>query len=149
MTKEKTNEGATTPPGIHLPMSREEFIECMNFIKKMEDLETKFDEVIREISYDGYCSIFSQYQVEYLKLLERFFLDDYEDSDIEYFVYETEWGARADTYYITIRDKETGEREEEIHFYDAGDLYDYLIWDLPRRIEKLKKEKEENSDVLD
>ena len=141
MTKEKTNEGATTPPGIYLPMSRDEFIECMNFVKKMEDLETKFDEVVREISYDGYCSIFSQYQVEYLKLLERFFLDDYGDSDIEYFVYECEWGARADNYYITIRDKDTGD-ETQVHFYDAGNLYDYLIEDLPRRIENLKKEKD-------
>lgn len=142
----KMNNREDVPPGIYLPMTRDEFIECMNFVKKMEDLETKFDEIIREISYDGYCSIFSQYQIEYLKLLERFFLDDYGDSDIEYFCYETEWGKRADTYHITIRDKDTGD-ETKVYFRDAGDLYDYLIWDLPRRIENLKKEKEDDSDV--
>lgn len=126
-TKEKEN----TPPVPMTILTKEQFVEYMDFVKEMEGLEAEFDEVIRKISYDGYCSIFSSYQIKFLNLLEQIFLDDTENSDIEYFVYDTEWGKKADEYFITIDNKDGSRRE--IKFRSSEELYDWLVEDYPNR----------------
>lgn len=40
---------------------------------------------------------------------------------ISYFVYETDFGRKADEFYITKADKST------VKFYDAGALYKWLV----------------------
>ena len=132
--EQNRNSAKEDSPPIHLPQTYESFHKYLEFIKRKEDQDNRFDEIFREITYDGYGSIYFEYQTALINLLSEIWLCTDDEYDISYFVYDTDWGKKADEYYITITDDKTGV-EVEIKFRDDKDLYAYLAEEYPKRYE--------------
>ena len=120
-----------TPP---VPQTYEEFHKCMEFLKKKNEQSDKFNEVIQELTYDGYAYIYDEFIVKYIELLARMWHCDYtghEVDDISYFVYDAEFGAKADEYFIS--EELSDGTVVEYKFYNDKDLYEYLTMCWPQR----------------
>lgn len=102
-------------------ISKEDFVKILESLDKYRQDEVKMADAMSQCS-DGFRVDFypgGKYQDLIITLLGIMF---YEKDIIEYFVYECDFGREADKYFIT-------EGDREIHFYTAGDLYDYLVED--------------------
>ena len=126
--KDKEN----TPP---IPMTREEFKKYIEFIKEKEDAENRFSDLLSELGGgDGYAYLYSDYKGKLVHLLDDIWLSPGVDyRDIDYFVYEQEYGAKADEYYTSWTDEEGNEQTFKPHNVD--ELYDYLVKEYPKRFE--------------
>lgn len=100
------------------------FLSCLDAIKQFEDEENKI--------YDGTDGMLDLLQIDELQhLIHKFItllayctkseVSEGFGSDIDYFIYETEWGKKADNYYATLQDG------EEIHCYTTEDLWNCLV----------------------
>lgn len=126
--KEKEN----TPP---VPMSREEFKDYIEFIKKHEETENRFSDLLGELGGgDGYCYLYGDYKTKLVRLLDDIWLSPYVDyRDVDYFVHEQEYGEKTDEYYMSWTDEEGKEQTFKPHNVD--ELYDFLVKEYPKRFE--------------
>ena len=89
--------------------------------KKQESKQEKFISVLEELSPGSYCDcfLFSEYQEQLLKLLEKIFDD--KNEDISYFLYESGW-------LYDSEEKSFPKDETEVELYTSVEsLYDYLV----------------------
>lgn len=96
-------------------ITREEFIECIDFIHQQDKKQDKFLEAIDDLADNKeYCNCFlyNSYENKVVMLLKKLTHDI--DCDIEYYLYERH--SKFPTY-------ENG----DFLFYDAATLYDYLL----------------------
>ena len=128
-----TKEKESTPP---VPMSREEFKDYIEFIKKHEEAENRFSDLLGELGGgDGYCYLYGDYKTKLVRLLDDIWLSPYVDyCDVDYFVHEQEYGAKADEYFVSWTDEEGKEQTFKPHNVD--ELYDYLVKEYPKRFEE-------------
>lgn len=127
------NDKEDTPP---IPITREEFKSYIEFIRGKEEVENRFSDLLSELGNgDGYCFLYGDYKAKLARLLDDIWLSpDTDYRDIEYFVYEQEYGAKANEYYTTWIDDEGKEQIFKPHNVD--ELYNYLVKEYPKRFEK-------------
>ena len=101
-------------------ISKEKFVEIINF---MRERDTSFD--IIASAMEKVCPGFSvdfvpnlSYNGKIIDLLNTFFPDEQEDSLIEYYVYETNYGTEHGTEFIIVDEKEYDITTPE-QLYDA------------------------------
>ena len=125
-------EKESTPP---VPMSREEFKDYIEFIKKHEEAENHFSDLLGELGGgDGYCYLYGDYKTKLVRLLDDIWLSPYVDyRDVDYFVHEQEYGEKTDEYYMSWTDEEGKEQTFKPHNVD--ELYDFLVKEYPKRFE--------------
>lgn len=125
-------EKESTPP---VPMSREEFKDYIEFIKKHEETENRFSDLLGELGGgDGYCYLYGDYKTKLVRLLDDIWLSPYVVfRDVDYFVCEQEYGEKADEYYMSWTDEEGKEQTFKPHNVD--ELYDFLVKEYPKRFE--------------
>ncbi len=96
-------------------ISKEEFVEYINFIHRQSKKQDKFLEAIDDLA-DGkeYCNCFlyASYEDKVVKLLGKLTHDI--DDDLGYFLYEHHDGFPTDSAGQSI-------------YHDASTLYDYLL----------------------
>lgn len=101
-------------------LSKEKFIEYMNFIKKMNESENRIQEVLqKEITDFRGGFLYSNYEFMYVKLLKEI-MDDKNDW-IEYFLYDLDFGAKWETGSVVEMDG------TEMPLGTVENLYDLLI----------------------
>lgn len=125
-------EKESTPP---VPMSREELKDYIEFIKKHEEAENRLSDLLGELGGgDGYCYLYGDYKTKLVRLLDDIWLSSYVDyRDVDYFVHEQEYGAKANEYYMSWTDEEGKEQTFKPHNVD--ELYDFLVKEYPKRFE--------------
>lgn len=67
----------------------------------------------------------------------------YDYNNIDYFIWETDYGTKADKYYITEADG------TEIHFYTPEDVWNYLVKLHPEIEDKEEWDSEVNSNDME
>lgn len=101
-------------------ISKEEFIDYINFIKERREKEEKFINALENLSEDTYCDcyLYNEYEDKLVKLLE-ITLEDF-SHEISYFLY--------DCNYLNKFDKKRCPKINNKYLYTSVEtLYDYLI----------------------
>lgn len=100
------------------------FLSCIDTIKRYQNKEDKLydgtDGMVNLLEIDEIQSLIHKL----ISLLGYCTKSDYSDvygNDIDYFIYETEWGKKADEYFTTL------ESGEQVHFNTAEDVWNYLV----------------------
>ena len=111
-------------------ISKEEFVKFLGYIKKTQKKEDKIDTFVRELSFDGYCYMLSDeisYMIEMLcaAMGIEYNSDDICGDDIQYFIYDLEWGTNWKPGCITEDDK-------DIDISTPEKLYDYLVSEISK-----------------
>ena len=122
------------------PISKELFIETIKSIQKQHEYDVKCAKLINEVYSDAFHANL-QYKNHYLsnqlvKILQEFLNDDIEESWIEYFIWDLDFGKNNDRLKAHRADG------SEIPLSTAGELYDFLVenhawyitlskWNLP------------------
>ena len=107
-------------------ISKEKFVKYMTAIKCASEKDDKFDAAIRELNKHGE-GIAMLYTDEITTMIEmvcdlmdiEYNVDDAYGDDIQYFIYECDWG-KNDQAIIEIDGV-------EIHLKTIEDLYDYIV----------------------
>ena len=104
-------------------ISKEKFVEIINF---MRERDTSFD--IIASAMEKVCPGFSvdfvpnlSYNGKIIDLLNTFFPDEQEDSLIEYYVYETNYGTEHGTEFIIVDDGSNDGTKELLKTYAQSD----------------------------
>ena len=110
-------------------ISKEQFIKYLDYIKQAQEKEDKIDNFIREISIEGYCYILSDEIYHMIEMLcscmdIEYCSDDTFGDDIQYFIYDLEWGKRWTPGCYT--DSEGN----DVDISTPEKLYDYLTKDI-------------------
>lgn len=106
-------------------MNKELFVNSMNTLKKYSDWEHKLYELgVNFWEREEIQNLINSY-IELLIDECHCEIDEICGSDIEYFIYETDWGKNADKYCIYETD-ENGNKTE-YHLHTIEDLWDYLV----------------------
>lgn len=107
-------------------ISKEKFVEYMTAIKNAFDKERDFDKVICALNSggEGIVMIYSDEITVMTKMLcdlmdIEYNKEDFYGDDIQYFIYECDWGN------IDMEIEETD--GTEIHLKTIEDLYDYIV----------------------
>lgn len=105
----------------NMPISKEWFVKIMKCIRAHHDKEEKFNDALQFLDSSSTIALFIYAQYEDLLIS---YLDSIFDTDmVSYFAYETEWGEKADKYFVTDSDG------KEYHIHTIEELYDYLkLW---------------------
>ncbi len=117
-------------------IKKETFVAILKTLEEYDKKETELNKAMNNISLTtGAFYPLSCYKSIIIDLLNQIFYGkiDFKKeniSDIDYFIYDCEYGKKADIYFIT---KSNG---EEIHLTDAEVLYDYLIKETKNDTEK-------------
>lgn len=108
-------------------LSKEEFVKVINHLKEATELQDKVNQLFRNsrdnIENDNMnaASLQISHESTVVKLLEKIMGDNNMVwSDIEYFIYELDYGKRYKQGSVTDADG------KEIDFSTAEKLYDYL-----------------------
>ncbi len=114
-------------------ISRDVFIQLLEEVKRQDELDFQFSQDLgKHMMQDTYNpSYVTELCHQVLSALKKEMRDDYDN--ISYFVYETQWGEKADEYFITITGNKNPhyKKGEKVKFYTAGDVYDYLVNEMP------------------
>jgi len=109
-------------------MRKDLFIKCMNHFKEYTDWEHKLYELgINFWERDEIANLLGSY----LELLQYCCKDEpdktypYSPTNIEYFIYDEEFGSKADEYFITESDG------TEVKIRTPEDLWNYLVKNNP------------------
>ena len=107
-------------------LSKEEFVDCIDRLREANDLQDEISDLMRE-SRDNVENDFMNgaalqinHESTVIKLLVKLMHDDEIYSDIDYFIYELDYGRKYEPGYIKDNDG------NEIDFSTAEKLYDYL-----------------------
>ena len=102
------------------PITKEQFVHYINFIKERKEKEDIFNEFFTEEFEDSIFYPYSRYETELVNLLEVIFEDV--DNNIGYFIYELDFG-RLDFANECI----TNEDGTTVSLTTPEELYDYLV----------------------
>lgn len=114
---------------------KELFIECMDTFKEYSDYENKLADLD--------INIWEREEIQdlissFLRLLAYCCKDEYTDkrypNNIEYFIYDCEFGKKANEYTITEEDG------TEIHLTNSEALWNYLVKNNPDIVDNSKLE---------
>lgn len=113
------------------------FIECMDALKNYSDYEHKLSELnVNIFERDEVSDLI----VAFLKLLSYTCHDVQDDkrfpNDIEYFVYDCDFGRKSDEYPIEYDDGTI------VHLTDVNTLWDYLVEWHPEIVDTEEDEKD-------
>lgn len=118
--------------------AKDEFCSIMNEIKNSEDFDNqinsmyrKFNDTFKYYEFDFSYSNISMPAFLTIKVLCKMF-EDVDDSEIEYFVYECDWGRDTkwgDIFY-ELNDTKNTPYKVYIDFSSLENLYDYLIFKM-------------------
>ena len=104
----------------NIPLTKDQFIHYINFIKERKEKENKINELFTEEFEDSIFYPHTRYETELISLLETIFND--EDGNIGYFIYELDFGELDfANECITEEDGIT------ISLTTPEELYDYLV----------------------
>jgi hypothetical protein len=109
-------------------ISKEKFIEYMDCIKKAQEKDDKINDFLDNLSPECGCGVFILYDAitSMIKMLcdlmeIKYDFDDYRcPNDIDYFIYELEWGTK---WTIDCYTEEDG---TPIDISTVEKLYDYI-----------------------
>lgn len=101
-------------------ITKEKFVSIMETIKKEYDSFDRVNTLLGEIFEDGQGFYKSYCYNELIELLKYIF-NDFDYSNIEYFIYDLEFGKKYKLGMITDKDG------KDIDFSSSDKLYDYLI----------------------
>ena len=110
-------------------ITKSEFIEYMEVVKKTFEKEDALTNALNNIEEQGgmhFLTLYTQERSTIIKMLERImctYCDPNYGSDIEYFIYELNWGKDWKEDSITRSDG------TPIVMYDESTLYDHLVED--------------------
>lgn len=116
--KEKTkknNPKEDTKPSI----TKEEFVSYINFIKERGEKMDELNKVFTDEFEDSIFYPYPKYETKLVNLLKSVMHDEYDD--IEYFIYELNFGEKYEDGMIREKDGTL------IDFSTAGNVYDYLV----------------------
>ena len=99
-------------------ISKESFCKVMNFIKSKDIDSELFNKSLSQLDKNSnvFLFIYADYESVLVNLLEEI----YDTDMISYFIYETNWGEKADKYYVT------DENGVEYHIHTVEELYEYI-----------------------
>ena len=109
-------------------ISKEEFVDIMNRLREASDLVDKVDELFRKSRDNVECDFCNgaglqiSHESTVVLLLRKLLKDDVED--IDYFIYELDYGRKYEPGIIT------DENGHDIDFSSAEKLYDYLTGEV-------------------
>lgn len=105
-------------------ITKEEFIKYIDNIKKSLEMEDDLNEWIRKYSDGGWCIFNPLWQIieDEIKLMTDNICgkQDYEVDDIDYFIFELEFGTKWKPGTIT-------ENGKDIDWSTSEKLYDYMV----------------------
>lgn len=104
-------------------LSKEMFVQIIETIKSQFEHNSKVNKLLREIFEDGQGYPKTDKLICELTELLKFLLND--EDDIEYFMYDLDFGKDWQPGMIKCLNADTGE-EEDINLSSAETLYDYL-----------------------
>lgn len=101
-------------------LSKEEFVKIMERIKAITDADEELFDAFQKLSKDNYVmtNINSIHLV--LELLEHIMHDSEDYPDIEYFIYDLDWGTRWTSGVLTYNG-------EDVRLDTVENLYDHLV----------------------
>lgn len=108
-------------------ISKDEFVDCINRLQEANDLTNKIDNLMREArdnienDFMNGASLQINHESMVIKLLCKLTHDDEIYSDIDYFIYELDYGREYKKGMVKDSDG------NEINFSNAEGLYDYLL----------------------
>lgn len=108
-------------------LSREEFVKIIERLQAANDIQNKVDEIFRESKdniendFMNAASLQISHESIVIALLKKIMGDDEYYSDIEYFIYELDYGRKYIDGMISDNDG------NHIDFSTSEKLYDYLI----------------------
>ena len=102
------------------PISKELFVETINFIKDRNDAQNKIDKVFKDEFTDGLFWPYCRYETQMVKVLEEI-MGDKENQWISYYCWERDFGR--DCTLGDVREKDG----TPIPFKTPEDLYNLLI----------------------
>ncbi len=109
-------------------LSKEEFEKIIVRLRETTELVAKVNELFRnsrdnvEWDYCNGASLQISHESTVVLLLKKLMKDSFED--IDYFIYELDYGKKYETGMIT------DEKGNDIDFSSAGKLYDYLVGEV-------------------
>ena len=110
-------------------MNKRKFVKSMNILKAYTDWEHKLYELgVNFWEQDEVSNLVTNYLELLAEICHCDATDEY-GTDIDYFIYETDWGKDADEYSITETDEDGN--EVEIKLNTVEDLWDYLAKQHP------------------
>ena len=103
-------------------LTKQEFIDCLNFIYKQEEKQEQFVKALENLCPGNYCDcwLFNDYAEKYIELLQKLMND--KNHDIEFFLYEYERGKSK--YYSSLP------------YHTEEELYNYLVQENNRKENK-------------
>ena len=103
-------------------MTKERFVYLLNFIKKHHELENSLCQALESMSPGNYVDafVYIEYETELLKTIKEAMNVPEENDDIEYFMYDLEFGKLYKRGSVL-------ENGEAVDFSSAEELYEYLI----------------------
>lgn len=105
-------------------LTKQQFIDRMNFIKKYEERVETFDHALKEFAPSDFTGFYDETIYEYLlKSITEDMNDEYDT--ISWWMCETEWGKKKDMCKITRGEKGDADYQEW-SLLTLSDLYDYL-----------------------
>lgn len=103
-------------------LTKEEFVKLVDRVKVFQDYVDNCYKIGLNL-YDVNGDPVSGLVDDYIKLISKLMNDPEQKhvgTNLEYFIYETNFGEDADRCFTRIEDK-------EYHFYTAEDVYDFLV----------------------
>lgn len=101
-----------------VPITEEQFCEILAFIQKKDQEQNEINKLFTQAFEDSFFYPFCMYETQLVKLLKIIMQD--KDDDIDYFIYELEFGTRWKPGYVTEADG------TDVKMQTASDLYKYL-----------------------
>jgi len=104
-------------------ITKEKFIEVLAFLKKKQSQENRFCELLEEMVPDTFVHafVYADFESELVKLLKIALDLPDENDDIEYFLYELDFGKDYKPGTVTEEDG------TEIDMSSPEKLYNYLV----------------------
>ena len=103
-------------------LSKESFVQTINFIKERSEKMTAMNKVFTEEFEDSIFFPYFKYEAQLIKVLKEVFQD--KEDWIDYFCYELDFGARYVPGSVSYNNGEV------IPMGTSEDLYDFLIKEL-------------------
>lgn len=101
-------------------LSKEEFVRIMNEIKKIMQADEELFDAFQKLSKDNYVMTNRNSISLVLELLEHIMHDDEDCPDIEYFIYELDWGTKWESGAYAIDGN-------DVQLDTVENLYDFLV----------------------
>lgn len=115
----KENQEGSSDKGSSAPITKEDFVKYIEFIKERQENMDKINEVFTDEFEDSIFYPYARYESALVKLLSSVMHDKFDD--IGYFIYELDFGQKYEDGCIQEKDGTL------IDLSTAEKLYDYLV----------------------